>query len=283
MVYIFFIVPETKNKTFMEINRIMAKRNKVEIQEEKEELEDFRTVPGGQAEKKEIFSSGLWPSPVFGLAQMFFRICSAGEQIYRFIVSHQSSLGPSANFQQQEFPVKPLFPESVVTIISRTILFHGIATAKANYPFLVFVTGKGQHPQPSSVAYVILYVPVCPDWDISGDRSHHLGWFWSAECPIFLWGTAIYMFEGPVWVMPGLRWSGLERASVVLRYFVRWAANGINPVSPCPSFVCFKEQQNWKCTSLQSHPHAALPTLSFKSNLVLSCCRWVLPKPYSWG
>ncbi|NXB16470.1 GTR5 protein, partial [Rhagologus leucostigma] len=36
MLYIFFIVPETKNKTFMEINRIMAKRNKVEIQESKE-------------------------------------------------------------------------------------------------------------------------------------------------------------------------------------------------------------------------------------------------------
>ncbi|NWT27879.1 GTR5 protein, partial [Cardinalis cardinalis] len=34
--YIFFIVPETKNKTFMEINRIMAKRNKVEVQESKE-------------------------------------------------------------------------------------------------------------------------------------------------------------------------------------------------------------------------------------------------------
>ncbi|NWR08050.1 GTR5 protein, partial [Paradoxornis webbianus] len=32
MLYIFFVVPETKNKTFMEINRIMAKRNKVEIQ-----------------------------------------------------------------------------------------------------------------------------------------------------------------------------------------------------------------------------------------------------------
>lgn len=59
MVYIFFIVPETKNKTFMEINRIMAKRNKVEIQEDKEELEDFHSVPGGQAEKKEVFSSGL--------------------------------------------------------------------------------------------------------------------------------------------------------------------------------------------------------------------------------
>ncbi|KFV42513.1 Solute carrier family 2, facilitated glucose transporter member 5, partial [Tyto alba] len=41
IVYIFFIVPETKNKTFMEINRIMAKRNKVEIQEDKEELKDF--------------------------------------------------------------------------------------------------------------------------------------------------------------------------------------------------------------------------------------------------
>ncbi|NWQ78113.1 GTR5 protein, partial [Columbina picui] len=59
MVYIFFIVPETKNKTFMEISRIMAKRNKVEIEEDKEELEDFHTAPGGQAEQKEIFSSGL--------------------------------------------------------------------------------------------------------------------------------------------------------------------------------------------------------------------------------
>uniref|UniRef100_A0A8B9Z7I6 Solute carrier family 2, facilitated glucose transporter member 5 n=1 Tax=Buteo japonicus TaxID=224669 RepID=A0A8B9Z7I6_9AVES len=46
IVYIFFIVPETKNKTFMEINRIMAKRNKVEIQEDKEELKDFHIVPG---------------------------------------------------------------------------------------------------------------------------------------------------------------------------------------------------------------------------------------------
>ncbi|NWW41835.1 GTR5 protein, partial [Panurus biarmicus] len=36
MLYIFFIVPETKNKTFMEINRIMAKRNKVDIHESKE-------------------------------------------------------------------------------------------------------------------------------------------------------------------------------------------------------------------------------------------------------
>ncbi|NXO81910.1 GTR5 protein, partial [Sitta europaea] len=36
MLYIFFIVPETKNKTFMEINRIFAKRNKVDIQESKE-------------------------------------------------------------------------------------------------------------------------------------------------------------------------------------------------------------------------------------------------------
>ncbi|XP_074780872.1 solute carrier family 2, facilitated glucose transporter member 5-like isoform X2 [Athene noctua] len=57
-VYIFFIVPETKNKTFIEINRIMAKRNKVEIQEDRE-LEDVHTVPGGQAWKKEFFSSGL--------------------------------------------------------------------------------------------------------------------------------------------------------------------------------------------------------------------------------
>ncbi|XP_009555005.1 solute carrier family 2, facilitated glucose transporter member 5 isoform X1 [Cuculus canorus] len=58
IVYIFFIVPETKNKTFMEINRIMAKRNKVEIPED-EEFKDFHTVPGGQAVKKEISSSEL--------------------------------------------------------------------------------------------------------------------------------------------------------------------------------------------------------------------------------
>ncbi|NXE17930.1 GTR5 protein, partial [Ardeotis kori] len=49
IIYIFFIVPETKNKTFMEINKIMAKRNKVEIQEDKEELKDFHAVPSGQA------------------------------------------------------------------------------------------------------------------------------------------------------------------------------------------------------------------------------------------
>ncbi|XP_032057269.1 solute carrier family 2, facilitated glucose transporter member 5-like isoform X2 [Aythya fuligula] len=57
MVYIFFVVPETKNKTFMEINKIMAKRNKVEIQTEKEELMDIHTIQAGQAEKKEISNS----------------------------------------------------------------------------------------------------------------------------------------------------------------------------------------------------------------------------------
>ncbi|KAM9256274.1 solute carrier family 2, facilitated glucose transporter member 5-like [Cariama cristata] len=59
IVYIFFIVPETKNKTFMEINRIMAKRNKVEIQEDKEELKDICALPGGQAEKTVISSSEM--------------------------------------------------------------------------------------------------------------------------------------------------------------------------------------------------------------------------------
>ncbi|XP_054031866.1 solute carrier family 2, facilitated glucose transporter member 5 [Dryobates pubescens] len=59
IVYIFFIVPETKNKTFMEINKIMAKRNKVEIREDKEELKDFHTVSGGQAEKKSTSSSEM--------------------------------------------------------------------------------------------------------------------------------------------------------------------------------------------------------------------------------
>ncbi|NWT02911.1 GTR5 protein, partial [Mionectes macconnelli] len=55
--YIFFIVPETKNKTFMEINRIMAKRNKVEIQENKEELKDFCTAPDRLVERTTTSSS----------------------------------------------------------------------------------------------------------------------------------------------------------------------------------------------------------------------------------
>lgn len=49
-IYIFFIVPETKGKTFMEINQIMAKRNKVELQMDKEELDDFQPAP--ETEKK---------------------------------------------------------------------------------------------------------------------------------------------------------------------------------------------------------------------------------------
>ncbi|XP_032935377.1 solute carrier family 2, facilitated glucose transporter member 5-like isoform X2 [Catharus ustulatus] len=57
MLYIFFVVPETKNKTFMEINRIMAKRNKVEIQETKE-LKDSYPL-GKQEEKKALSSSEM--------------------------------------------------------------------------------------------------------------------------------------------------------------------------------------------------------------------------------
>lgn len=57
MLYIFFVVPETKNKTFMEINRIMAKRNKVEIQENKE-LKDSYPL-GKQEEKKALSSSEM--------------------------------------------------------------------------------------------------------------------------------------------------------------------------------------------------------------------------------
>ncbi|XP_030819684.1 solute carrier family 2, facilitated glucose transporter member 5-like [Camarhynchus parvulus] len=57
VLYIFFIVPETKNKTFMEINRIMAKRNKVEVQESKE-LKDSYPL-SRQEEKKWLSSSEM--------------------------------------------------------------------------------------------------------------------------------------------------------------------------------------------------------------------------------
>ncbi|XP_068014429.1 solute carrier family 2, facilitated glucose transporter member 5-like [Melanerpes formicivorus] len=59
VVYIFFIIPETKNKTFMEIYKMMAKRNKVEIREDKEEVKDFNAVSGGQAEKKSMCSTKM--------------------------------------------------------------------------------------------------------------------------------------------------------------------------------------------------------------------------------
>uniref|UniRef100_A0A8C5TVR4 Solute carrier family 2, facilitated glucose transporter member 5 n=1 Tax=Malurus cyaneus samueli TaxID=2593467 RepID=A0A8C5TVR4_9PASS len=55
LTYIFIVVPETKNKTFMEINRIMAKRNKVEIQEIKQELQD--SYPTGKQEETKALSS----------------------------------------------------------------------------------------------------------------------------------------------------------------------------------------------------------------------------------
>ncbi|XP_065593867.1 solute carrier family 2, facilitated glucose transporter member 5-like isoform X1 [Cyrtonyx montezumae] len=59
MVYIFFIVPETKNKTFMEINRIMARRNKVKIHTEAEQMMDLQTIPGMKADKPEVLGSEL--------------------------------------------------------------------------------------------------------------------------------------------------------------------------------------------------------------------------------
>jgi len=47
-VYIFQVVPETKAKTFMEINQIFTKMNKVsEVQPEKEELKDFPVSASG--------------------------------------------------------------------------------------------------------------------------------------------------------------------------------------------------------------------------------------------
>ncbi|XP_063173502.1 solute carrier family 2, facilitated glucose transporter member 5-like [Candoia aspera] len=52
-VYVFLIVPETKNKTFMEINQIMAKRNGTEEQAEKDELKDFTAVPAPYGKKIE--------------------------------------------------------------------------------------------------------------------------------------------------------------------------------------------------------------------------------------
>ncbi|NXB73284.1 GTR5 protein, partial [Donacobius atricapilla] len=54
VLYIFFVVPETKNKTFMEINRIMAKRNKVEVQESQELKASY---PLGKQDEKKVLSS----------------------------------------------------------------------------------------------------------------------------------------------------------------------------------------------------------------------------------
>uniref|UniRef100_A0A8C0IYF5 Solute carrier family 2, facilitated glucose transporter member 5 n=1 Tax=Chelonoidis abingdonii TaxID=106734 RepID=A0A8C0IYF5_CHEAB len=59
-IYIFIIVPETKGKTFMEINQSMAKRNKVEIQMDKEKLNDFQPTLETLKKNEEGYSvSGL--------------------------------------------------------------------------------------------------------------------------------------------------------------------------------------------------------------------------------
>ncbi|XP_077167312.1 solute carrier family 2, facilitated glucose transporter member 5-like isoform X2 [Paroedura picta] len=55
VIYIFFIVPETKNKTFMEINQSMAKRNGIVLEADKGELKDFTdvSVPDSKKNKAE--------------------------------------------------------------------------------------------------------------------------------------------------------------------------------------------------------------------------------------
>ncbi|XP_074831985.1 solute carrier family 2, facilitated glucose transporter member 5-like isoform X4 [Carettochelys insculpta] len=57
VIYIFIIVPETKGKTFMEINKVMAKRNKVQI--DKEELDEFQTPPEKQKRKESGLSGSV--------------------------------------------------------------------------------------------------------------------------------------------------------------------------------------------------------------------------------
>lgn len=48
-IYIFFIVPETKGRSFIEINQVFAKKNKVsDVFPEKEELKD---IPLGTAQE----------------------------------------------------------------------------------------------------------------------------------------------------------------------------------------------------------------------------------------
>lgn len=48
-IYTFLVVPETKGKTFMEINHIFTKRNKVpDVDPVKEELKDYPPTALGQ-------------------------------------------------------------------------------------------------------------------------------------------------------------------------------------------------------------------------------------------
>ncbi|CAM5105653.1 unnamed protein product [Natator depressus] len=59
VIYIFIIVPETKGKTFMEINQSMAKRNKVEIQMDKQKLNDFHPASETLKKKEEAYSANV--------------------------------------------------------------------------------------------------------------------------------------------------------------------------------------------------------------------------------
>ncbi|XP_042334543.1 solute carrier family 2, facilitated glucose transporter member 5-like [Sceloporus undulatus] len=53
VIYIFIVVPETKNKTFVEINQSMAKRNGIEVAN-KEELTDFTAISVPYSKKVEV-------------------------------------------------------------------------------------------------------------------------------------------------------------------------------------------------------------------------------------
>ncbi|XP_043851010.1 solute carrier family 2, facilitated glucose transporter member 7 isoform X1 [Dromiciops gliroides] len=55
-IYVYVVIPETKGQTFVEINRVFAKRNKVEIPEKKkEETTDFITCPHPTSNKETNF------------------------------------------------------------------------------------------------------------------------------------------------------------------------------------------------------------------------------------
>ncbi|KAI2649758.1 Solute carrier family 2, facilitated glucose transporter member 5 [Labeo rohita] len=54
-IYIWVVIPETKNKTFLEISKLFAQRNKVEIMAEDSEIKET----GGEISKSEIKSTFL--------------------------------------------------------------------------------------------------------------------------------------------------------------------------------------------------------------------------------
>ncbi len=72
LIYIWVIIPETKNKTFLETSQLFAQRNKVDIVVEAGDSEIKET--GGESGEQEMKNTFLWVDKGLFTKDMFLRL-----------------------------------------------------------------------------------------------------------------------------------------------------------------------------------------------------------------